>query len=269
MSFDTAAYLDRIKLAACPSATLDGLRKVQVAQMSAIACENIRELLGEASDLSPAGIWSNLVVAKKGGNAEEVNSLLGSALKSLGFTVRPVLCELHQDNPGARQRLHSAWTVSLAGQNWLVDAGLGNYSPSTPILENRGPQASCGALYRVITDPRSGYKTLQREVGGSWVSLYSYGSLLVAQANLEKASSADGSTSPADLIISMHLPNGRLTMMNSIAKSEADFGTREFKSANFEAFARAIRETFKLNYSEEQLLRVWAQMRGEQERRAA
>ena len=270
MSFDIAAYLERIELASRPSVTLAGLVRLQTAQMSAIACENIRGLLGSSPDLSTAGVWHNLVVAGQGGNAEELNILLGLALKSLGFAARPAL---GHGQTGLDQSFHSAWIVSLEGQDWLVDAGLGSLSPFTPILESDAPQASCGAIFRVIVDQNSGRKILQRKTSECWVSLYSYVDSPTAKADLhtaEEVSHRRGQpNSSADLIVSIHLPNGRLSIKNNLAKSEAEIGTRIFELSTFTTFAKTIRQTFKVNYSDEQLLGVWSLVSGDQERQAA
>jgi arylamine N-acetyltransferase len=114
---------------------------------------------------------------------------------------------------------------------------------------------------------------MQRKAGKDWVSLYSYVSSPMAQGDLhtaEEVSHRKGeASSSTDLIVSMHLPNGRLSIMNNLAKSEADIGTRVFKLSTFKAFAKTIRQTYRLNYSDEQLLSVWSLIRKDQERQAA
>jgi N-hydroxyarylamine O-acetyltransferase len=273
MSFEIAGYLERIELASRPPITLAGLVQLQTAQMSTIACENIRALLGSSPDLSTAVVCHNLIVARQGGNAEELNILLGLALKSIGFAARPALGHIGQGQTSLDQSFHSAWIVSFEGQDWLIDAGLGTLSPFTPILESKAPQASCGAMFRVIIDQNSGRKVMQRKTGESWVSLYSYVNSPTAHKDLHTAKEVSRRkgqpTSSADLIVSMHLPNGRLSILNNLAKSEADIGTRVFELSTFKAFAKTIRQTFKLNYSDEQLLGAWSLVRADRERQAA
>ena len=261
MRFDIAAYLERIGLADRPPVTLAGLSALQAAQLSSIACENLQSLLGEAPDLSPAGIWNKLVAGGRGGTALQLNSLLGSALAALGFAARPLLAWSGPEKPATRT--HLAWAVLLDGRQWIVDVGLGDHGPFTPILECGVPQASSGARFRIIAE-QGGEKTLQRKSGERWTDLYSY-----EPAPLEPVvGEGDGSgwsrdiqaLPVADLVVSIQRPNGRMSIVNSFAKTEADMGTRVLEFSTAEAFARTIRGAFRLNYSTEELQRVWTAM---------
>ncbi|KAJ4388234.1 hypothetical protein N0V93_008841 [Gnomoniopsis smithogilvyi] len=74
------------------------------------------------------GLFQKIVINSRGGYCMEVNTLFGSVLRSLGYTVISV---------GGRVK-HMKWShmvniVTIAGSNYLVDVGFGAKEPIQPV----------------------------------------------------------------------------------------------------------------------------------------
>lgn len=106
--------------------------------------------------LDPEDLFQKIVVNSRGGYCMEVNTLFGTVLRSLGFTVY---------SAGGRV-WHERWNhmvslVTIGGQKYLVDVGFGAREPTEPV-----PLVHGHAFVNVA--PRRGrleFKRLSRQAG--------------------------------------------------------------------------------------------------------
>ena len=187
MPFDLVAYLARIGLDDCP-ATLDGLKKLQAAQITAVPFENVLPFLGKVPDLGKDKLWQKLVIERKGGYCFELNALLDQALKAFGFSSRRLLARVRMGEPEGGVRSHQAHVVTLEGNEWLVDAGFGGQAPAEPVnLSAREEQTIRDQVYRMRFDAYENEEVLERKTREGWVSLYGFDRQSPKQVDVEAA----------------------------------------------------------------------------------
>jgi N-hydroxyarylamine O-acetyltransferase len=263
MSFDLDAYLQRIGLAEpCPP-TAEGLRRLQRAQLRSIAFECIDPFLGKVPDLHPDALWEKLVLSARGGYCFELNSLFGQALAAQGFDASPIMCRVRTTLPEGGARSHLAWVVGIDGAEWLSDCGFGGPCPPEPVLIEHGTEQVLGqARYRIC--PLGREELLERESDGNWRPLYSFERVTVIQADLEAANfvSARWENAPFsnNLMLSIFRDEGRLTVLNSVVRSETDGGRQASNIASHEELAELLEGPFALKLAPETVTRIWRRL---------
>jgi len=165
-------YLQRVGLSAPPSVDEIGLRRLQWAQSSAIAFENLDIQLGRAIDLSAERLVQKLIYSKRGGYCFELNGLMLLVLQSLGFEARPLLARVHLgDTPSGRTHQINCVTVD-AGQ-FIVDVGFGAGGPRCPIPLQEGViESDIGIMYRLQRRAPWGWMLETKEQ--EWKDSYSF-----------------------------------------------------------------------------------------------
>ncbi|KAF2429999.1 putative N-acetyltransferase family protein [Tothia fuscella] len=155
-------YLKRIKFPDIPLPTPDNvttgygleyLRRLQKYQQQACPFENLN--LHYARDviktLAPEDLYQKFVIRKWGGTCTENNTFFGNVLRSLGYKVRPCGARVHQGHAGNGDGGYVGWNhcinlVTIDGQKYLVDVGMGPTSPSQPLLlQENNIQTGIGA----------------------------------------------------------------------------------------------------------------------------
>jgi N-hydroxyarylamine O-acetyltransferase len=172
--FPLSKYIARIGLSKAPDLNEAGLMEVHAAQAFSIPFENFDILLGRTISLAQDDLVSKLIHQRRGGYCFELNSLLHLALKSLGFTVQPLLARVlyGRTEPGART--HQVLVVTISGQDWLADCGFGGPGLCLPlpmIPDQVGDQY--GERHRLRRDSRYGM-VLQRASQDSFLDLYTF-----------------------------------------------------------------------------------------------
>lgn len=189
MSFDLAAYLQRIALPARPTVDRYGLHALVRAHRLAIPFENLDIRLGRGIRIDSASVFAKLVTAKRGGYCFEQNRLLRDALAALGFTVRPLLGRvwLVADDDGVPPLTHTLNLVTIDGEPWVADAGFGgSYAPPLPLADGAEDVAPDGARHRLVRDADFGWM-LQRHAGepdDDWQDQYSFTEKRVEESDL-------------------------------------------------------------------------------------
>ena len=92
-------------------------------------------LVGRLPSLDPADLEDKLVRRRRGGYCYEQNLLLLTALRALGFTVRPLLARVRfRRPPGAvMPRTHLLLLVEIAGRPFIADVGFGGLGLLEPL----------------------------------------------------------------------------------------------------------------------------------------
>ncbi len=173
--FDRRAYLERIGLEDAPAPTLEGLRLLQWAQLTAIPFENLDIAMGRGIDPAPDAVFAKLVTGKRGGYCHECNGLLVQAMKAFGFDARPIAARVMQGSESpVTARTHTLALVTLPTGHFLADAGFGAQTPRLPLQLSDGHEGSRGALtWRVDADPDFGWR-LSFDEKGTWKRLYCF-----------------------------------------------------------------------------------------------
>jgi N-hydroxyarylamine O-acetyltransferase len=272
MTFDLFVYFERAGLKACPP-TLAGLRQLSAAQMHAIPFENIQPFLGEVPDLSAGAIWQKLVVDRRGGYCFELNSLLGSALRAIGFSVRLILARVRMGAPAGGPRSHHAWIVAIEGGEWLVDAGFGGPGPAGPLqLGVDAPQDIAGTLFRLRADRESGETVLERQTGDTWFSLYGFDHAPVNDADIEAANFLcarwEKAPFPQNLMLNLHRTDGRVSFFNTSLRIETD-GSSEVRTIGSRNELEQYLKLFRLPCDPAMLDALWQRLRKAADRPAA
>jgi N-hydroxyarylamine O-acetyltransferase len=264
VTFEPAAYFQRIDLKACEP-TLEGLYALQRAQMSSIPFEDIEPFLGQVPDLSPGSIWTKLVLQKRGGYCFELNHLFGWALEYVGFRVRPMLARVRMGAAVGGIRAHLAWIVTLAERDWLVDAGFGGPGPLGLIdLSDRHPQTLPNGVFRLRDDQATREVVLERQSSSRWFPLFGFDEAPFTTADIEGANflCARSPVQPfgANLMMSMHRPDGYVSVMNRAVKVEWSASTQTWDIDSSAGLERVMTELFGLGYDRATVERLWARL---------
>ena len=132
---DLDAYFARTGYTGARAPTLETLHAIAWHHATSIPFENLDVLLGRDINLDPAAVERKLVREKRGGYCFEQNSLLLHVLGALGYRVTPLSARVRIQRPRdfTPPRTHLFVRVELAGEPWIVDAGIGSLSLTSAI----------------------------------------------------------------------------------------------------------------------------------------
>ena len=140
------------------SHTLDFLARVQERFVLKVPYENIDILEKKPISLDLADIYEKIVKRGRGGYCFELNALLHSMLAEMGFTVRSAFARYLRGESAIPFRRHRIVIVTLDGEDYMMDVGVGQVAPRFPLLLKTGvEQAQNGELYRFDADPSLGF----------------------------------------------------------------------------------------------------------------
>lgn len=226
MAFDLTAYLERVRLPSPPAPDADGLMLLQHAHRLAIPFENLDVILGRGVAIDGEAVFAKLVTARRGGYCFEQNRLFGDALDALGFAARPLLARVWLGATEVPPRAHTLHHVTVAGEEWIADAGFGgSYTPPMKLRAGAEADAPDGARFRLRADPLHGWM-LERLGDGAttdgrgpfdgWRPQYSFTLDPVFPADLALpnlwASTAPATRLTTLRIVSLVLPRGFATL---------------------------------------------------------
>src|SRR5579871_2710965 len=140
---DLDGYFARIGWSGSTSPTYETLAGLVGAHTGTIAFENLDVLLGRPVRLDLEGLQDKLVRRRRGGYCFEHATLLAAVLDELGFrplrhAARVVLMRPSHESP----RAHMFLSVTLDGEQFLIDPGFASYSARTPLKLEAGNLAS-------------------------------------------------------------------------------------------------------------------------------
>jgi N-hydroxyarylamine O-acetyltransferase len=218
MSFHLTAYLERIGHDPL-AVSQEGLAALQLAQMRAIAFENLDPLLGQIPSLDPDPLWAKLVSAGRGGYCLELNLLFEGALSALGYQSRRILGRVRMGRDSGGSRAHLAHLVSLKGETFLADTGFGGPGPAMPLpVHSTEPVATGLGTFRIRLDDVTGEKVLERRTPDGWFALYGWDEGLVSWADIAEAnhlcSTSEASPFPAHLMLNVIREDGRASLFD-------------------------------------------------------
>lgn len=221
MSFDLAAYLERVRMPARPTLDADGLARLQRHHRLAIPFDNLDVILGRGVAIDGASVFAKLVTAKRGGYCFEQNRLFGDALAALGFEARPLLARVWLDAAEPTPLTHTFSLVTVDGQDWIADPGFGgSYAPPMPLVDGAEADAPDGARFRLSREEDgwmlwrrgSAGTTDGRGTGPGWQRQYGFTTAAAADADLAMgahwSATAPASRFVRHAVVSLVLPRG-------------------------------------------------------------
>ncbi|HXC54014.1 MAG TPA: arylamine N-acetyltransferase [Rhizomicrobium sp.] len=160
------AYLARIGLNDRPPATLEGLRTLHRAHLTAIPYENFDVQLGRPVAIELPAIYDKIVLRRRGGWCYEMNGMLGWALGELGFRVRRATGAVMREALGeVCTGNHLVLRVELPEGLYLADVGFGD-GPLDPIQLEEGDFNSNGFTYGLSRIDGDWWRLRHHEHGG-------------------------------------------------------------------------------------------------------
>lgn len=129
------AYLARIGYEGERSPTRPVLEALMSAHVQAIPFENLDVLEGRAISLGFEELMDKLVHRRRGGYCFEHHGLFGRVLEAFGFAVAPLAARarIGRTREETPPRTHVCLAVTVDGERWLVDVGVGGLSLTHPI----------------------------------------------------------------------------------------------------------------------------------------
>ncbi len=170
--FDLKAYLGRIGYLGALEATAATLRGLHLAHASTIPFENLDIQMGLPIRLDLASIQEKLVYRKRGGYCFEQNTLFMTALKALGFELKPCEARVRLGAAGVLPRTHMLLLVQAGGAEHLCDVGFGGEGLLHPVPLDGNHHAQFLETYRVI--PEGPLRVLQSLRAEGWFDLYAF-----------------------------------------------------------------------------------------------
>src|SRR5688500_461884 len=123
-------YLSRLGLKTSLPPTLETLRTIHVAHLSAFPFTNL-EIQRHGTIKVDLDSIEQKFLSGGGGYCFEQNTLLAAVLRELGFDVETVLARV--GSPERRALNHLLLRVTIDGQPWLADVGFGGEGIAEPI----------------------------------------------------------------------------------------------------------------------------------------
>jgi N-hydroxyarylamine O-acetyltransferase len=188
MSYDDAvrldAYLSRLGLAPPLPPTVETLRKVHVAHLAAFPFDNLEIQRHGTVRTDVESVEQKFLSGTTGGYCFEQNTLLGAALRDLGFDVTTILGRV--GSPERRAMNHLVLRVEIDGAPWLADVGFGAQGLLEPIPIADGTRVVQDGL--VYSLRRSGhFWMLSMHCGEESEELYDFGDVPHTPADIEIA----------------------------------------------------------------------------------
>lgn len=128
---DLDRYLARLGISERPAPSADSLRRLHVAHLAAFPFHNLTIQRNEVVDIDIDAITRRFLTNGGGGYCFEQNTLLGNALRDLGFDVTTLLGRV--GIAGNKALNHMLLRVDVDGESWIADVGFGGEGPLDPI----------------------------------------------------------------------------------------------------------------------------------------
>lgn len=240
-------YLSKIGLSKQPEINIESLTQLHEQQHKTIPFENFDVVNGLSIKISEDDFYEKMVLNQRGGYCFELNGLLLSALKSLGFEARVLLARVHLgDNPTGKG--HQLILVTIDRQLWIVDAGFGSQTPRAPLpFEFNKELVTDTQTLRFVDDNVFG-AILQIKDGHEWASLYSFDMVHVCAGDIEYGnfytSTSPKSVFTSNSVAAIRTENGIITLLNNKVKIKENQEIQEIILDDEQSYFSALKTYF-------------------------
>lgn len=171
---DVSRYLARIGVSGDTTPSLDLLCRLQAGHLYHIPYENLDIVRGLPGSLDLPALYEKIVEGHRGGYCFELNGLYSWLLQSLGFSVTELFGRFLRGEESIPKRRHRVLLVTVKGQQYLTDVGVGSVCPRVPLPVTPGVVTTDlqGERYRIREDDFLGL-VVEEERGGSFTPYYS------------------------------------------------------------------------------------------------
>lgn len=153
---------------------IDFLNDLQSKHIAQYSFNNIAVLLGQELPLDAESLFNKIVKRRRGGYCFEHNKLVFTVLSALGFDVRLLLSKVIYNQDIEVARTHRVTLLTLAGEDYIVDAGFGHLGARFPVKITLGLIQDQGdAQYRIIKNDTDDY-CYQVFKDGDFFTLYTF-----------------------------------------------------------------------------------------------
>ena len=145
---DVSAYLNRINYRGSTEPILETLRGIHRAHLLTVPFENLDIHRNKPIVLNEAALFEKIVINKRGGYCYELNGLLTSLLREMGFNVTMFSSNvIHGGIPAEID--HLSLLIQL-DEHWIVDVGFGDSSRLPLRLAEGENQFGVDSTYRFV-----------------------------------------------------------------------------------------------------------------------
>lgn len=182
-AYDNAMFLDdylaRLGVAQPLPPTIETLRRIHIAHLAAFPFHNLEIQRHGVVRVDVDSIARKFLGVDGGGYCFEQNTLLGAALRELGFDVTTLLGRV-----GSHALNHMLLRVDIDHQPWLADAGFGGEGPLEPIPLQDGVRVTHDHIDFSLR--RAGHHwTLTMHYGEVTEDLYTFSEVPFSPADIE------------------------------------------------------------------------------------
>ena len=134
------------------------LNELQSKHIAQYSFNNLAVLLGQELPLDAESLFNKIVERRRGGYCFEHNKLVFTVLSELNFDVRLLLSKVIYNQCVEVARTHRVTLLTLAGEDYIVDAGFGHLGARFPVKIELGLIQDQGdAQYRIIKSDKGDY----------------------------------------------------------------------------------------------------------------
>ena len=244
---DISAYLNRINYRGSTEPTLETLRGIHRAHLLTVPFENLDIHRNKPIVLNEAALFEKIVVNRRGGYCYELNGLLASLLREMGFDV--TMFSSNVIHGGIPAEIDHLTLLIQLDDRWIVDVGFGDSSRLPLRLEVGGEQYGVGQRYRFTQ--ADGRRILWSGAeNNSWYDEYSFDIAMtpLTLPDFENANryyqTAPKSWFVQGRICSRAMEDGRISLTGDMLIVTRNGQREETPIDDEQAFVRALNEHF-------------------------
>ncbi|OEH91583.1 arylamine N-acetyltransferase family protein [Bacillus solimangrovi] len=135
-----------------------------------IPFENLDIHLGKRLSMNPNEVLEKIVTGNRGGLCYETNSLLYLILEELGYNVHFISSKFwnKEKQTWNADYSHLALCVTINGDQYLFDVGMGGAFIHPIQLEDNNTQTDLNGQYRIVKETQSSF-ILLKNIDGNWI----------------------------------------------------------------------------------------------------
>ena len=244
---EVSAYLNRINYRGSIKPTIETLRALHRAHLLTVPFENLDIHRNQPIVLDEAALFEKIVVNRRGGFCYELNGLLASLLRDMGFDV--TMFSSNVIHGGISAEIDHLTLLIQLDERWIVDVGFGDSSRLPLRLVEEEKQFGVDSTYRFVCSNNRWF--LQRLIEtDEWYDEYSFDVNLIplAISDFEEANryyqTAPESYFVQGRICSRAMEEGRISLTGHELIVTRNGQREETPIEDEQTFVRALNEHF-------------------------